>query len=101
MPEHPHHSSHDHGHDHPAHGRSRVSKSETRLFWTSLLTAAFLIAEIVGGLIAGSLALLADATHMFAHLAGLFLAWLAFRMSRWPAGSPPSYGFHRIQILDA
>ena len=101
---HDHHDDHAHGHGHDhghGHGHGAHGQNEQRLFWTSLLTAAFMIAEIVGGLFSGSLALLADAGHMFADLAGLILAWLAFRMSRWPADSRRTYGFDRMQILVA
>ncbi len=60
-----------------------------------------MVVEAAGGLIAGSLALLADAGHMLADFVGLFLAWLAFRFSHWPADRKRTYGFERMQVLVA
>lgn len=66
-----------------------------------LLTAAFMIVEAGGGLMAGSLALLADAGHMLTDAAALGFAWLAFRLARRPADQQRSYGYHRYQVLAA
>jgi cobalt-zinc-cadmium efflux system protein len=66
-----------------------------------VLTGGFMLVEVAGGLISGSLALLADAGHMLADFAALALAWLAFRFSRWPADRDRSYGFDRLQVLVA
>ena len=85
--------SHDHGHDH--------GQNERRLFWTALLTGGFMLVEAAGGIFAGSLALLADAGHMVMDFAGLAMAWLAFRFSRWPADRRRTYGFERLQVLVA
>ena len=60
-----------------------------------------MLVEAAGGIVAGSLALLADAGHMLTDFAGLFLAWLAFRFSRWPADNKRTYGFERLQVLVA
>lgn len=75
--------------------------NERRTFWAMLLTGGFMLAELVGGLVAGSLALLADAAHMLADTVSLALAWLAFRLSRRPADGRRTYGFHRVQVLAA
>ena len=58
-------------------------------------------AEGVGGLISGSLALLADAGHMLTDFASLILAWLAFRIARRPADRKRTYGFDRFSVLAA
>ena len=60
-----------------------------------------MIVEIVGGIVAGSLALLADAAHMFVDTVALFLAWLAFKLSNRPADKVRTYGYHRFPILAA
>lgn len=65
------------------------------------LTGAFMVVEAAGGLISGSLALLADAGHMLTDTAALALSWFAFRMARRPATEHKSYGYHRFQILAA
>ena len=92
-----------HGHDHHGHdARARPGPARaTRAPWRgcSALTAGFAVAEVVGGLVAGSLALLADAAHMVSDVASLALAlgaiWLARRPGvvadelRLPAGRDP------------
>lgn len=60
-----------------------------------------MVAEVIGGLLSGSLALLADAGHMLTDTASLTLAWCAARASRRPADALRSYGYHRMQILAA
>lgn len=97
----PSHAGHDHGpgghagHDHAGHA------SEKRLLWAAALTGCFMLAEIAGGLISGSLALLADAGHMFVDFAGLALAFFAIRLSRRPADASKTFGYGRFQILVA
>lgn len=66
-----------------------------------VLTGAFMLVEVVGGLISGSLALLADAGHMLTDTMALGLAAVAFRVSARPADAKRSYGYHRFQILAA
>ncbi len=72
-----------------------------RVFWAMLLTGGFMLAEIVGGLLSGSLALLADAGHMLMDAAALLLAWLGFRISERGHDARRSYGYHRFQVLAA
>jgi cobalt-zinc-cadmium efflux system protein len=93
------HHQHAHGrHQHVAHGHVR---NEQRVGWAALMTGGFMLAEVAGGLLSGSLALLADAGHMLADAASLGLAWLAFRIARRPADWQRTYGFHRFQVLAA
>lgn len=93
---HSHHSSNGHSHC-PAHG----NKNETRVGIAALLTGAFMIAEVAGGLISGSLALLADAGHMLTDFAALAMAWGAFALARRPANWKHTFGFDRFSILVA
>jgi cobalt-zinc-cadmium efflux system protein len=65
------------------------------------LTGVFLIAEVVGGILSGSLALLADAGHMVSDFASLVLAWLGFRIATRPADLTRTYGFRRFAVLAA
>lgn len=60
-----------------------------------------MVAEVIGGLLAGSLALLADAGHMLTDFASLALAWLGFRLTRRPADWRRTYGFDRFAVLVA
>ena len=92
---------HSHGHAH-AGGHSHTHGSNaTRIFWALLLTAGFMIAEVVGGVLSGSLALLADAAHMLVDSVSLLFAWLAFRLSYRPADKARTYGYHRFPVLAA
>lgn len=75
--------------------------SEKRLFWALWLVGGFMLVEVVGGLLSGSLALLADAGHMLTDAASLGLAWGASRAARRPADALRTYGYHRVQILAA
>lgn len=71
------------------------------MFWALLLTGGFMVAEVVGGVVSGSLALLADAGHMLTDAAALGLSLAAFRASRRPVTLRHSYGQHRFQVLAA
>ncbi len=79
----------------------RFESSAWRLslaFWTQ---AIFFIVELVGGLLTNSLALLADAGHMFSDVAALGLSLLALRWTARPPTSQKTYGYHRLEILVA
>jgi cobalt-zinc-cadmium efflux system protein len=71
------------------------------MLWAMLLTAAFMVAEIIAGLLSGSLALLADAGHMLTDSTALAIAWLAARLSRRPPDRLRSYGYQRLQVIAA
>jgi cobalt-zinc-cadmium efflux system protein len=94
------HAHHGHGHGHHDHAHEHHG-SERRVFWAAILTAGFMLAEVAGGLLAGSLALVADAAHMLTDAVSLGLAWFAFRIARQPADWRRTYGFDRFQILAA
>ena len=83
-----------------AHARAREG-SVKALRLTLVLTATFTVVEVVGGLVAGSLALLADAAHMLSDSlslgVALFAAWLAAR----PGGPSRTFGYRRAEILAA
>jgi cobalt-zinc-cadmium efflux system protein len=90
------------GHDH-IHGQSMVIRGAEagRLKWVLGLTAAFMVAEVVGGIVAGSLALLADAGHMLTDAGALGLSLFAMRMAQRPANTEKTYGYVRLEILAA
>ena len=88
-------------HAHGGHSHRHAADGERRMFWVLVLTAAFMVAEAIGGWLAGSLALIADAGHMLSDTAALGLAWAGFRMARRPSDAKRSYGYHRFQILVA
>lgn len=84
-----------------SHSHSHTHHAMQRLLWAMLLTAGFMVVEVLGGIFSGSLALLADAGHMLTDTASLFIAWLAARLAQRPADTLRSYGYHRMQILAA
>ncbi|HTI33622.1 MAG TPA: cation diffusion facilitator family transporter [Miltoncostaea sp.] len=90
---------HDHGHAH-GHGPDRSADARA-LGWVLGLTAGFAVAEVVGGLVADSLALLADAAHMVSDVASLALALVAIWLARRPASARMSFGLRRAEILAA
>src|SRR5215471_11326299 len=94
-----HHHDHAHGHAH-GHGHAHVA-NERSVALAAALTGVFMVAEVVGGLLSGSLALLADAGHMLTDFAALALAWLGFRLARRPADWRRTYGFDRFSVLVA
>lgn len=78
---------------------SRAARRRVAL--AAALTGSFMVVEIAGGLISGSLALLADAAHMLTDTGSLLLAWLGYRLSERPADANRSYGYGRVRILAA
>lgn len=96
------HDGHDHhGHGHHHHNHSVNEQNEGRMALAAALTGVFMIVEVIGGWISGSLALLADAGHMLTDFAALSMAWLAFRLARRPADWRRTFGFDRFAILIA
>ena len=85
------------GHDHAL----PATTKERSLRWALGLTSAFLIAEVVGGVVLNSLALLSDAAHMFTDVAALAIALAAIRIARRPADQRRTFGYHRFEILAA
>ena len=95
-------SSHDQsGHDHSGQGHSHVPQNERKIAIAAVLTGVFMLAEVAGGIVSGSLALIADAGHMLTDFASLILAWLASRLARRPADWRLTYGFDRFSVLAA
>lgn len=82
-------------------GHTHHHNNERRVAWAALLTGLFMLGEVAGGVISGSLALLADAGHMLADFIALAMAWAAFRAARRAADWRHSFGFDRFQILVA
>jgi cobalt-zinc-cadmium efflux system protein len=91
--------SHPHGGNH--HHPRPAADGERRMFWVLVLTGGFMVVEAVGGWLAGSLALIADAGHMLSDTAALALAWTAFRVGRRGHDAKRSYGYHRFEIIVA
>jgi len=80
-----------------AHNNSNMRRVTIAL----VLTGTFMVVEVVGGILSGSLALLADAGHMLTDTMALALAAVAFQVSKRPADTTLTYGYQRFQILAA
>ena len=85
------------GHDH---GTGEI-KHEQPLWWAFGLTTAFLIAEVIGGLMTNSLALLSDAAHMGTDVIALAISLFAVRLSRRPPDAKRTYGYARMEAIGA
>ncbi len=101
--EHDHAGEHRHDHAHgPGHSHNHSEGADkTRVLIVACLTGGFMVAEGIGGLVTGSLALLADAGHMLTDSVALWLAWYAFHLSDRPATSAHTYGLGRVKTLVA
>jgi len=76
-------------------------KNSRRLLLAFLVTVIFMVAEVIGGLISGSLALLADAGHMLTDAAALLVALLAVRFAKRKPNSRHTFGYLRLTTLAA
>ena len=83
------------------HARSAASRHRGRLQGVLVLSAAVLVVEVVGGILTGSLALLADAGHMLTDVAGVGLALLAVWLGARPPSTDRTYGLLRMEVLAA
>lgn len=80
---------------------SAASRHRDRLRLVLGITLTFLLIEVVGGIITNSLALLADAGHLFTDVAGIGLALFAIRIAARPADEERTFGMYRVEILAA
>ena len=85
----------------PGHAHDHRSASRRSLSIALALIMVYMVVEVVGGLVSGSLALLADAGHMLTDGAAIGLALLAIWVSGRPASIEQTFGFHRTEILAA
>ncbi|MEU5952619.1 cation diffusion facilitator family transporter [Streptomyces sp. NPDC047525] len=89
---------HDHGH---SHGGTATAAYRGRLRIALSITVTVMVVEIVGGIMADSLALIADATHMATDALGLGMALLAIQFANRPATENRTFGYARAEILAA
>jgi len=85
---------------HIGHKRS-ISSHQGNLLIALFITGAIMVAEVIGGLLSNSLALLSDAGHMFMDVLALLLSFLALRFATRPATQKQTFGFYRLEILAA
>lgn len=97
---HAHTHDHRHGGDHGhAHGPAVTQDNERKILVAFFIIFAFMVVEAVGGLVSGSLALLADAGHMLTDAVALGLAYAAFRLGRQAADSRRTFGYLRFEVI--
>lgn len=85
--------------DSDGHGIATAPERSLRI--ALVLTGTFLIAEVIGGIVTNSLALLSDAAHMFTDVAALAIALLAIRIGKRAADRRRTFGYARFEILAA
>ena len=90
-----------HRHDHDQAHASLRAGQRSALFVTLIVNTAFLIAEVAGGLAFHSLALLADAAHMFTDVAALAIALVALTLTSRPSTARLTFGLERAEVLGA
>jgi len=84
-----------------SHSHSTAHASSNRLRIVLILTASYMIVEIAGGVVTGSLALLADAGHVFIDVTGMSIALVAISFGARSPTLDKTYGFYRLEILAA
>jgi cobalt-zinc-cadmium efflux system protein len=93
--------SHGHGHEQGQRGHVHPTLKPSILGWAMVATLGLVVAEIFGGLLGHSVALLNDAVHNLSDVPALGISWLAMRWAARPADSEKTYGYHRAGILAA
>lgn len=95
---------HAHSHEGHSHGIGQVhgdTSNKSRVLIAAALTCTFMVAEAIGGVVTGSLALLADAGHMLTDSVSLVLAWYAFHIGARAGTARMTYGYDRVKTLVA
>jgi len=90
--------SHNHTHNH---NHSAEDISTVRLFITMILNFVITIAELIGGIISGSLALISDALHNFSDGIAIIISYIAIRLNKKPVNQNFTFGFKRAEIIAA
>ena len=93
------HQGHAHAHDGHAHAPPVGTDNERKVLFAFVVIFAFMLVEVAGGVLSGSLALLADAGHMLTDAAALALAYLAFRFGRRAADARRTFGYARFEVV--
>lgn len=88
-------------HDHHSHQNSHAPSSTRALFLALGVTAVIFIAQVIGGLVSGSLALVSDAMHMLSDSTGLLLALIAVFVGRRRADHKATFGYRRVEVIAA
>lgn len=90
-----------HSHDHGGHSHGEENLSDRQLIFAVAINVLLTVAQIIGGILSGSLALIADALHNFSDAASLGLAWFARRIGRRPADKLMTFGYAQGEVVAA
>ncbi|HCE04579.1 MAG TPA: cation transporter, partial [Acidobacteria bacterium] len=91
-----------HGHHHAhSHAADHHSRSDTRLVAAVCVNGALTVVQVIGGLLSGSLSLLADALHNLSDAGALTIALVARRIGRRPADHSQTFGYRRAELVGA
>ncbi len=86
-------------HDHDHHDVD--SMGDRRLGWAIAINMLLTLAQVIGGIVSGSLSLIADALHNFSDAASLLIAWVARKIGRQPADHFKTFGYKRAEVIAA
>src|ERR1700739_2658020 len=101
-PGHPHGHSHRHSHGNGhGHNHTHPAMKPAVLAWAMSATLGLVVAEVFGGFLGRSVALLNDAVHNLSDVPALGISWLAMRWAQRPADADKTYGYHRAGPLAA
>ncbi len=87
------------GHEHHHHDVDAMG--DRRLGWAIAINMLLTLVQVIGGVLSGSLALIADALHNFSDAASLLIAWVARRIGRQPADYFKTFGYKRAEVIAA
>jgi cobalt-zinc-cadmium efflux system protein len=99
--DHDHDHAHEHDHGHGTHSHDVSQLSGKKIFWVTVLNITITLAEFIGGLLSGSLALLSDSLHNLSDSVAISMSYVASRVARRPKNSRKTFGYQRAEILAA
>ena len=83
------------------HAHATEAMNDRRLAWAIAINMLLTLAQVIGGIVSGSLSLIADALHNFSDAASLLIAWVARRIGRQPADRFKTFGYKRAEVIAA
>jgi len=95
------HHGHDHGHDDHGHDETKGWSTSTKLIVASIFCFIFMCAELIGGYIAHSLAIMTDAAHLLSDLAGYSISLFSLYLATRPPSAKHTFGLGRVEAVGA
>lgn len=92
---------HQHSHTEAGHSHDITGISGKKIFWVTVLNATITVAEFIGGILSGSLALLSDAVHNLSDTVAIATSYFAHKIAQKPKDAKRTYGYKRAEILAA